>query len=77
MEQTLYLREKRLTEHGIAVRRAHHFEEQRNEYGDKLLWVIDFGDHRQARTAYRTRKHALEAAETYLPLDVLLCPLRA
>lgn len=66
MEDSLYMREKTLAQHGLAVRRANHFEQQINEYGEKLRWVVDRGE-RQALTAYRTKIEAIEAAERYLP----------
>lgn len=42
------------------VRKAQRFEQQTNEYGEKLTWVIDAGD-RQARTAYASLHTALAA----------------
>ena len=42
------------------IRRANHFEERINEYGTKLVWVIDQGDY-QALTAYPTLNAAIVA----------------
>ena len=61
-----YTREKALQAQGITVRRANHFEQKTNEYGEKLRWVVDLGGNRQARLAYRTKALALAAAEAYL-----------
>jgi hypothetical protein len=66
MAESIYRREKALREHGITIRRASHFEEQRNEYGEKLTWVVDRGGQRQAHLAYRTKEEALQAAEASL-----------
>ena len=65
MAETLYARLKALATVGIMIRRATHFEEQRNEYGEKCIWVIDRGGNRQAGRAYRTKEEALQAAEAY------------
>jgi hypothetical protein len=66
MQETLHTRIKVLAAAGITIRRANHFEEQRNEYGDKLVWVLDRGGNRQATLAYQTKKDALQAAEASL-----------
>jgi hypothetical protein len=58
------MREKALKAKGITVRRANHFEQTINEYGEKLIWVIDRGEF-QALKAYRTKEDALKAAEQY------------
>lgn len=66
MVESLYKREQALTALGITIRRANHFEETRNEYGDKLIWVVDLGGNRQATSAYKTKMEALVAAEMYV-----------
>jgi hypothetical protein len=66
MSSTLYTRIQVLAAAGITVRRANHFEEQRTEYGDKLIWVLDRGGNRQATRAYRTKEEAMQAAEASL-----------
>jgi hypothetical protein len=63
--ESLYRRKQALAAKGITVRHATKFEEQRSPYGDKLIWVVDLGGGRQARTAYQTRDEALRAAEEY------------
>src|SRR5262245_18661977 len=64
MMASQYMREKALRDQGITVRRANHFEQRINEYGEKLTWVIDRGEV-QALIAYRTKEDALRAAEQY------------
>lgn len=66
MAESIYKREQALKVQGITIRRATHFEEQRNEYGDKLQWVVDRGGNRQATIAYKTKEEALLAAEQSL-----------
>lgn len=51
-----------LAAHGITIRKANRFEEQTNEYGEKLRWVIDMGGHMQSQHPYATQKAALEKA---------------
>ena len=62
----MYTRLQALEAQGIHIRRANHAEQTLNEYGEKLLWVIDLGGQRQARKAFRTKAEAVEAAEAYL-----------
>lgn len=65
-DTSTYRQEQTLAESGISVCRANRFEEARNAYGEKLIWVVDLDGNRQARTPYRTKQEALQAAETYL-----------
>ena len=65
MPASLYRRIAALKAHGIEIRRANHFEQTVNEYGEKLTWVIDGGAHRQALRAFRTKAEAVAAAEAY------------
>jgi hypothetical protein len=59
-----YAREKALKERGVTIRRANHFEQTTNEYGDKLIWVIDRGEF-QALRVFKTKGEAIAAAEQY------------
>ena len=43
-----------------------HAEQTLNEYGERLVWVIDLGGQQQARKAFRTKAEALAAAEAYV-----------
>jgi hypothetical protein len=62
---SIYQCEKALRAQGITVRRANHCEQTINEYGEKLIWVVDRGGNRHPRIAYRTKAQALEAAARY------------
>jgi hypothetical protein len=61
----MYKRLQALKSQGVTLRRANHAEQRINEYGEKLVWVIDKGEY-QALNAYRTKRDALEAAERTL-----------
>lgn len=65
---TLYKRLQRLGAAGMIIRRANHFEQKTNEYGEKLTWVISRGGVVQALLAYKTKEHAITAAERYLDI---------
>ena len=65
--QSLYQRIKSLQARGLTVRHANHFEQTINEYGEKLNWVVDLGEGKRARRAYKTKEEALNAAERMLP----------
>ena len=51
-----------LTKLGLpTIRQANHFEATTNQYGEKLRWVLDHGDH-QALHAYPTVRVAFAMA---------------
>jgi hypothetical protein len=63
-EHRIYKRLQALEAQGLTIRRANHFEQRINEYGEKLIWVINRGE-QQALKAYRTKRETIQAAEEY------------